>query len=282
MKKVLAVVIIFVVLAIPIKSYSITFDSASMPKPFHEVQGGGGSYFMRFAMLCSNDVYQRVRLDAIPLHIILPFVDIDDFNAWTKCDIMNRIYYEPVTSLMEYRNLFSFIVNFNIPVDELKGVMEESEKRGLEAGLSVNFTQNEIDLIATLDEARILEHFASNYVILHDGRGFPPAWIYWHDTEAYEAVGITAEMIEEKMHLYAEFSFTEEATLAFEAKLSEFLGREVVLINERALNTSDALMILRAVAGLAELTDAQIARFGIDGEPSTADAMRILRVVAGL
>jgi hypothetical protein len=48
------------------------------------------------------------------------------------------------------------------------------------------------------------------------------------------------------------------------------------------LSTSDALLVLRAVAGLAELTDAQIARFGIDGEPTSADAMRILRVVAGL
>jgi hypothetical protein len=46
--------------------------------------------------------------------------------------------------------------------------------------------------------------------------------------------------------------------------------------------TSDALLVLRAVAGLAELTDAQIARFGIDGEPVTADALRILQIVAGL
>jgi internalin A len=48
------------------------------------------------------------------------------------------------------------------------------------------------------------------------------------------------------------------------------------------LTTADALTVLRAVAGLAELTDAQIARFGIDGEPTSADAMRILRTVAGL
>jgi hypothetical protein len=48
------------------------------------------------------------------------------------------------------------------------------------------------------------------------------------------------------------------------------------------LTTSDALLVLRAVAGLAELTDAQIARLGIDGEPTTNDAMRILRTVAGI
>jgi hypothetical protein len=47
------------------------------------------------------------------------------------------------------------------------------------------------------------------------------------------------------------------------------------------LTTSDALTVLRAVAGLTTLTDAQIARFGISGEPTSADAMRILRFIAG-
>jgi sulfur carrier protein ThiS len=89
-------------------------------------------------------------------------------------------------------------------------------------------------------------------------------------------------MIEEKLHLYAEFSFAAEATLAFEAKLSGFLGRDVVLAEERAMSTADALEILRAVAGWFKLTDAQIARYGISGEPAAADAVRILRVVAGI
>jgi hypothetical protein len=48
------------------------------------------------------------------------------------------------------------------------------------------------------------------------------------------------------------------------------------------LTTSDALTILRAIAGLTALTDEQSARFGINGEPDTADALRILRIVAGL
>jgi hypothetical protein len=49
-----------------------------------------------------------------------------------------------------------------------------------------------------------------------------------------------------------------------------------------SFNTSDALMILRAVAGVTALTDGEMTRFEISGEPATADAMRILRVVAGL
>jgi hypothetical protein len=49
-----------------------------------------------------------------------------------------------------------------------------------------------------------------------------------------------------------------------------------------SFTTAEALTILRAVAGVAELTDAQIARFEISGAPATADAMRVLRIVAGL
>jgi hypothetical protein len=281
MKK--AISLLAVILLLTLNEPS-SFAATSMPKPFHEIQGGGSSLFLRFSMLCSYDVAQSGRLDSICMSLINMLDDINEFFDWTKCETMDRIRYEPVTSLMEYHNMFSFIVIFNIPIDEFKEVMEQREKRGLEAGLDVDFTQFEIDLIATLDESRILEHFASDYVILHDGRAFPPAWIYWHDIEAYEAAGITQKMIEEKLHLYAEFSFTAEATFAFEEKLSEFLGRDVVLAEEQkaTYTTADALAILRHVAGLDWLTGGQFSRLRISGGPQTSDALRILRIVAGL
>ncbi|MCL2636892.1 MAG: hypothetical protein FWD48_00840 [Oscillospiraceae bacterium] len=46
--------------------------------------------------------------------------------------------------------------------------------------------------------------------------------------------------------------------------------------------TEEALIILQAAAGLIELSDEQRARFGIDDVPKTSDALRILRAVAGL
>jgi hypothetical protein len=46
--------------------------------------------------------------------------------------------------------------------------------------------------------------------------------------------------------------------------------------------TEDALIILQALVGLTTLSDEDIARFGIDGTPTTADALRILQSVAGL
>jgi hypothetical protein len=57
-----------------------------------------------------------------------------------------------------------------------------------------------------------------------------------------------------------------------------------MLINHltQPFTTAEALTVLRAAAGLIELTDEQAERFAIDGEPTTADALRILRIVAGL
>jgi len=74
-----------------------------------------------------------------------------------------------------------------------------------------------------------MEHFVSDYSIYHDGEIFTPMWLYYYDTDDYEEAGITPKMVEEKLDLYAEFQFTDEAAEAFEEKLSEFLGEDVSL-----------------------------------------------------
>jgi predicted 3-demethylubiquinone-9 3-methyltransferase (glyoxalase superfamily) len=79
----------------------------------------------------------------------------------------------------------------------------------------------------------------------------------------------------------------EFATLSYEdivglVRFTEIRAVEIAALLSEMFTTSDALLILRAVAGLLELTDEQAERFGIDSEPTTADALRILRIVAGL
>jgi len=65
-----------------------------------------------------------------------------------------------------------------------------------------------------------------------------------------------------------------------------FRGMTVVSLKDEPwktpLTTADALTVLRAATGMATLTEAEVVRFGIDGEPATADALRILRVAVGL
>jgi hypothetical protein len=97
------------------------------------------------------------------------------------------------------------------------------------------FTKDEIEALLSRDVERVLEQFATEQSVVVGDRVYSPFWLYINTPEDIKAAGITAEMIEEKLPLYAEFNFTEEATLAFEEKLSEFVGREVVLMNERAV-----------------------------------------------
>jgi hypothetical protein len=213
----------------------IEFDPSSMPAPFLLSDGGGNLNMMLFTMLGTNSA-RDAKIDGIPMYIREAFVDDDSFLAWIENSNLIWNYGIPVSSLMEYPNLFSFIISFNIPVNKLREVMNDIQFKGMELEAedgrdrsSSYFTDEEIDIILSLDEARILEHFISDYAIFHEGRGFTPAWIYWHSAEDYKTVGITAEMLEEKLDLYSEFSFTLEATLAFEEKLSEFMGVDVVL-----------------------------------------------------
>jgi hypothetical protein len=185
------------------------------------------------------------------------------------------------TSLMEYPNNFSIIITNNLP-DEI--VIKAFERHNeLFGHTAYRFTDEDIAVLLSRCEVTVLNHFANENAIVIGDRIYTMAWIYRNTVEGYRVAGIPPEIIEERLNLLAGFDFLPpEATFAFEAKLSEFLGREVILANEQAVTTADALMILRAVAGVAELTDAQIARFEISGTPATADAMRILRVVAGL
>jgi len=195
-----------------------------------------------------------------------------------------------LNSLMDTTNLYWTIIEYNIPDDVIINAFQYSNElfEGLIELFNDDyyrrniFTDDEINALLSRDEATILKAFASDYSIVVNERLFSAAWVYTRSIEDIKAAGITSAMLEEKVPLYAEFSFTDEATLAFEAKLSEFLGRDVVLASERVLTTTDALAVLRAVAGLTALTDAESARLGISGEATTADAVRILRSVAGL
>ncbi|MCL2632990.1 MAG: hypothetical protein FWD34_00565 [Oscillospiraceae bacterium] len=199
-----------------------------MPEPFIETQNGGGSLQRaRFNVPTFNDL-DGGGLDFIDFSYVTPFIDLNDFYSWVNSSEMNNYWSEPVTNLIEYPNMYSFIITFNIPVNDLKEIMEHYTNLALTVNVD-HFTLEETNLILSLNEAKIMEYFVSDYSIYHNGRIFTPAWIYYHTLESYKSAGITPAMLEEKLPLYAEFNFTEEATAAFEQKLSEFTGNAVSL-----------------------------------------------------
>ena len=155
------------------------------------------------------------------------------------------------TSLMDYPNMFEFIVSNDIPDDVIisaihehnefikKMHQEHHEKIGTPGFFGKEypyrpfFTDEEIEILLTRDEAKVLAHFALEQTIVIGDRAYAPVWLYYHTPDDYRKAGITPEMLEKKLDSYAEFVLTDEADRAFSAKLTEFMGEEVSLKERR-------------------------------------------------
>jgi hypothetical protein len=129
------------------------------------------------------------------------------------------------TSLMEYPNSYSIIVANNIPDEIVVRAFEAHNAMFVNTGIA--FADEDIAALLTRCEAAVLRHFATERALVIEDRIYTLAWIYRNTTEGYRAAGITPEMLAEKLPMYAEFGFTDEATAAFESKLTEFVGVEV-------------------------------------------------------
>ena len=208
----------------------VSIENSGMPMPFYDMQGGGDLQLARFVLPLYSDVWGR-HINSIPLDLVKLLLGNDEFYAWVNSDEMSRYWETAVLSLMDYPNLYSLIKTFNLPIDEVEVYFKEHQLMLIDNEQSENFyfTDEEIALICSLNEAAIMEYFVSDYAIYHEGAIYSPIWFYCYALEDYAEAGITPEMIEKKLELYAEFSFTEEGEAAFEEKLSEFLGVEVSL-----------------------------------------------------
>jgi hypothetical protein len=216
------------------------FEAGGMPAPF-EYEGGA-----------ENDIFylpciEKFNNYSIMLDEFLLFLEItvEDYIEITR----NKVAWDFIgalgkTDLLETSNLFSDIILFNIP-DEIvaesiakhnkhhEGFAVLAEDNGWFGSADhyrdYKFNEAEIEALLSRDPATVLRHFATEQSIVIDDRVYPPAWLYLHTPEDYERVGITPEMVAEKLELYAAFNFSYEARAAFEEKLSEFIGETVEL-----------------------------------------------------
>lgn len=131
--------------------------------------------------------------------------------------------------LEDYINIYSFMVRFDIPAEDICDAMEESNSfylnwYGEEHPVleTIYFTDEELEAFETGDKATITAQFASEYSIVIDDKIFSPNWVYYHTAEDYADCGITAEMLEEKSELYENIKFSEEARAALEDKISAY------------------------------------------------------------
>jgi hypothetical protein len=198
------------------------FEAAGMPIPFEHQ--GGDAMLAPFYLPTDNSHSGRNSLNDTPYDL---FVGRDAFMAWVNEEGYDFLT-TPQTCLTEYPNFYTFILRFGIPVETLREVLKEQQRIGIRYDAHY-LTDEEIDIICSLDETRLLAHFASEYAIVIGDRAYPPAWLYLRTPDDYERVGITPEMVAEKLELYAAFNFSAEARTAFEEKLSEFIGETVEL-----------------------------------------------------
>jgi predicted DNA binding protein len=158
-----------------------------------------------------------------------------DWRTWmSDIDDFRKIVY--MTSLMDYPNLFSIIVKYNIPDEIVIRAIEENNTYykdviGGDMYDMLYLSTEDISALLTRCEATVLQHFASPAAIVVGDRIYNPAWIYSNTVEGYRAAGITQEMLVEKLPFWIQVGSIGDST-AFEGKLTEFVGVEVSLARE--------------------------------------------------
>lgn len=147
----------------------------------------------------------------------------DDFNSLLKIN--------PVlapSNLNQYLNTYSVIKRYQIPDEYVLSVIEEDVKASERLGLTDVITMEDVDVILHGSEEEIITRFASEYSITMGNRIYCPQWMYLHTPEQYTQVGITKEMVREKIAAYSKIPLPYEARIAFQDKISNFLEEEIL------------------------------------------------------
>ena len=229
---------------IPTTTQNDTFEDEPMPEPFEYSGGDENIRFYQRCVLKLEGFDSRSFLDAE----IFEYLGNDDFTQkWYES--YDNSWWPNATSLMDFPNKFERIVANNIPDDVvIKGLSEEYEfyaegYKKFENGhinLAISaFSEEEIKILLTRDEATVLAHFATEEAIVIGDRVYSPEWVYYHTPDDYAKAGITSKMIEQRLDLYAKLRFTQEADTAFSRKLSWYIGEDVSLREIRAKNHSE-------------------------------------------
>lgn len=196
-----------------------TFENTyEMPKPFGEKSGGdeNNAFYSPCVWL----------FDGIPAELT-DLVDYSDFECWR---VKYNIFAKAPSSLKEYVNMYSFIVEFDIPNKDVLSALSVFLQTDDQ---SIAISEEEMNIILSKDESVIAERFASPYSIVIGEHIYSPQWVYENSIAAYKDAGITPKMIEEKLPLYREIKFTEQACEAFENKLGTYLGKTVRLMLDK-------------------------------------------------
>jgi hypothetical protein len=202
-----------------------------MPPPFDENTDSGSDANSGFYQPCN-----RI-LDNVPTEL-LRLRDENEVNDWIKS--FSSIANAP-DSIDEYVNIYSFVTRFDITKKEAETALAyyiDSDDK------MISISSEQLDIIFSGDIKAITQSFASEYSIVIGEFVYCPNWIYTHSVDDYKRLGITAEAVEVRADLYAQFYFTDEARTAFSDKLSDYTGIDVKLNSKTSfVSTKDATTI---------------------------------------
>lgn len=154
----------------------------------------------------------------------------DDLEQWHQRYTLHIPAAEPGKS----GNLCALITDFALKDEEVRKALEiDREKMKSVKGYEYyTFSTEEIDVLLSGDEEKITKEFASPYAIVLGKYAYSPLWLYTHTAQDYETVGITKEMVREKIGDYDALLLPSEAKAAFAAKMNEFVGEELWKVKE--------------------------------------------------
>ena len=193
-----------------LNSASIIDDT--MPVPFNESENGGGDLYGTYHAVCS------VRLSSIPKNFS-NLVNQEDFSVWLEKH-NESINAEKIS---ERANLFSFIADFDISYETALSTLSELNEIYKQYNMTENiFTQEEMEAIASRNEAYCAENLCSEYAISVGDKIYSPEYIYTHTADNYAALDISADELLSKSKLYDLIPFTEEAHIALSNKIMTY------------------------------------------------------------
>ena len=229
-----------------------------------------------------NRAYSRPckpRFDNIPAPL-LALVPEEEFTNWKNFNEVLRV--ETPETLVEYTNIYSFIMTFGLTEDVVRPVMEQAIDEE-----ESSLTYDELDLILSASEQDILNYFMTDYPIVIGNRFYTPQWLYEHTTEEYAAAGITPEMIAGKLERYPDLPFTKEAAIAFSEKLYSYVGSSAALVNwgfkqgdfdlNGELSVLDIIALQRYLLGLENISFVSWAAADMNSD-NTVDIMDLALV----
>jgi len=197
-----------------VSTLSVEYDDIEMPVPFENEDGD-----------LNADFYSTVNLKLGYIDMsFVNLVDVDEFESWLNSTSSSS---SELTSVGEVANLYSFIKHFDIPGDIVRENLVNMRN-----GSADDFSDEEIDLITSNDEAAVAAHFAADTALLKGSNLYSLNWIYYHSPADYAANGITAEELETVLPMFDRVTLTDEAEQAFEMKISSYAADYTVSYEE--------------------------------------------------